>query len=104
PSGGIVSPKTFFDKLPYMPGADNRASLAPVELVRYHLEKAGPNYPEHTIRFYRSTATLVGNKLVFKDSRVLMTGLQSLIFTRANISSPIVEYKMIKARARKSVR
>lgn len=103
-SGGLESTQTFYEKLPFVPGADNRTSFSPVELISYHLERQLPNSPDHTIKLVRTTANIVASKLVFNQPLILMTGIQSLVFVRSNISNPIIEYKLTKVRTRKSVK
>jgi hypothetical protein len=87
----------LFENLPYLPGTDNLSSLTPVELVRYHLERPSPNSPDTKIVLMRSTATIVGSELSFESAHILMTGVQSIVFTRKNISAATVEYKLTKS-------
>jgi hypothetical protein len=94
----MKSSQSFYENLPYLPGTDNLSSLTPVELVRYHLERPSPNSPDSQIVLMRSTATIVGSELSFESAHILMTGVQSIVFTRKNISNPTVEYKLTKAR------
>jgi hypothetical protein len=103
-SGGVESSQTFYEKLPYIPGGDNRTSLTPVEIVRYHLERPSPKSPDHMIQLKRTTATIVANALVFQNSLILMSGLKAIEFSRVSVSNPTIEYKMDKVRTRKSVR
>lgn len=93
----IKSAKMLFENLPYLPGTDNLSSLTPVELVRYHLERPSPNSPDTKIVLMRSTATIVGSELSFESAHILMTGVQSIVFTRKNISAATVEYKLTKS-------
>jgi prepilin-type N-terminal cleavage/methylation domain-containing protein len=103
-SGGVESSKTYYEKLPYIPGGDNRTSLTPVEIVRYHLERPTPESPDHMIQLKRTPATIVANTLVFENSLILMSGLKVIEFSRVSVSNPTIEYKMNKVRARKSVK
>ncbi|WP_408096424.1 hypothetical protein ACJVC5_15400 [Peredibacter sp. HCB2-198] len=102
-SGGLESSKTFFDKLPYIPGNDNRTTLAPVEIVQYWLERPNPTSPDHLIELRRARATLVGGRIKFQKGVILMTGLQSIVFSRSNISNSIIDYKLKKVRLKKSL-
>lgn len=103
-SSGVHSPQTYYEKLPYIPGGDNRTSITPVELIRYHLERKTPTSLDHTIQLKRTPATIVGNRLEFQNSLILMSGIKALEFTRVSISNPTIEYKMHKVKARKSVK
>lgn len=97
----ILSSKIFFERLPFMPGHDNGAYLAPVELVRYHIERSTPTSPEYKNVLMRSVATKSGS---FESPRILMSGIQSLLFTRNNVSEPTIEYKIIKAKAQQTIK
>lgn len=99
-SGGldIKSSKKLFENMPFIPGSDNQASLVPVELIRYHLERPTPNSPDSKIVLMRSSATIVGGELSFERAHVLMTGIQSVVFTRPNISNSTIDYRFIKGR------
>lgn len=103
-TANITSSETLFKKMPFSPGLDNGASLSPVELIRYHLERPAPNSPDHQIRLFRSMASLDGSELSFQRAHILMTGVQSIVFTRPNISNPTIEYKIIKARTQQSIK
>lgn len=100
---GLTSSRTFYERLPYIPGNDNRSNLAPVEIVQYWLERPNPTSPDHLINLMRTRAILVGGQIKWQKSIILMSGLQSLIFSRVNISNPIIEYKMRKVRLKKSL-
>ena len=100
----LTSTAELFNKMPFSPGLDNGASLSPVELIRYHLERPAPNSPDHQIRLFRSMASISGSELSFERAHILMTGLQSIVFTRPNISNPTIEYKIIKARTQQSIK
>ncbi|GEM_PF-1573430 len=101
---GVVTSKTLFEKMPFIPGQDNGATLSPVELVRYHLERPTASSPDHQIRLFRSMASLSGGTLSFERAHILMTGVQSIVFTRTNISNPTIEYKINKVRLQKSIK
>jgi prepilin-type N-terminal cleavage/methylation domain-containing protein len=90
--------KKFIENLPFIPGFDNQAFLQPVELVRYHLERPTPNSKDDKIVLMRSVATLSGTKLSFERAHVLMSGVKSIVFTRKNISSATLEFKIDKVR------
>jgi hypothetical protein len=90
--------------MPYIPGSDNLASITPVELVRYHLERPNPGSPDNHIFLARSAATIDGGELSFERAHVLMTGIQSIVFTRKNVSNPTIEYKFIKVRYQKAIK
>lgn len=98
----LKTAKELFELMPYVPGSDNLTSFTPVELVRYHLERPSPNSPDSKIVFMRSAASVVttnvGKKLSFERAHILMTGVQSIVFTRKSVSNPTIEYKLIKAR------
>ncbi|WPU63365.1 prepilin-type N-terminal cleavage/methylation domain-containing protein [Peredibacter starrii] len=102
-TGGLTTTRSFFDKLPYIPGNDNRATLAPVEIVQYWLERPNPTSADHLIELRRARATLVGGQIKFQKGVILMTGLQSIVFSRANISNSIIDYKLKKVRLKKSL-
>lgn len=99
-AGGLKlkTTKDLFELMPYIPGSDNLASLTPVELVRYHLERPSATSPDSKIVLMRSAATIVGGKLSFERAHLLMTGVQAIVFSRRNISNPTIEYKLTKAR------
>lgn len=103
-SANITSSQTLFEKMPFSPGLDNGSTFSPVELIRYHLERPAANSPDHQIRLFRSVASLSGSTLSFESAHILMTGLQSIVFTRPNISNPTIEYKIIKARTQQSIK
>lgn len=90
--------KDLFEYLPYMPGSDNLVSFTPVELVRFHLERPSANSPDTKTVLMRSSATIVGGELSFERAHLLITGVQSIVFKRKNISNPTIEYKLNKAR------
>lgn len=99
-SGGlhIKSSQHFFENMPFIPGSDNQANLVPVELIRYHLERPTPSSPDSKIVLIRSAATIVGGELSFERGHLLMTGIQSIVFTRPNISNSTIDYRFINAR------
>ena len=101
---GLSTSKVFFEKMPFIPGHDNGAFLSPVELVRYHLERPIATSPDHKIVLVRSVATLSGGSLSFERGHILMSGVQSIVFTRNNISNPTIEYKIVKARLQQSIK
>lgn len=103
-TSGLTTSEDLFKKMPFMPGTDNGAYISPVELIRYHLERPSPNSPDHQIRLFRSLADLSGSELSFERAHILMTGVQSMVFTRANISNPTIEYKINKARLQQSIK
>lgn len=97
--------KNLIEKMPYLPGSDNLTFITPVQLVRYHLEKPTPSSPDHKIFLMRSVATITGSgQLSFDSGHVLMTGIQSLVFSRNNISNPTIEYKLNKVRTQTSIK
>lgn len=96
--------KDLIEKMPYIPGSDNLASITPVELIRYHLERPAPNSPDTKIVLMRSVATIVGGQLSFERAHVLMSGIQSIVFTRRNVSNPTIEYKLIKVRYQSAIK
>lgn len=99
------STKNLIENMPYLPGSDNLTFISPVQLVRYHLEKPTPNSPDHTIILMRSVAEINGsNMLSFDRGHILMSGVQSIVFTRKNISNPTIEYKLNKARTQNSIK
>lgn len=102
-TSGLTSTRLFYEKLPYIPGNDNRTSLAPVEVVKYWLERPNAQSGDHMIQLMRSKATFVGGKIEFQKPIILMNGLQSIVFSRVNISNPIIEYKLKKVRMKKSL-
>jgi prepilin-type N-terminal cleavage/methylation domain-containing protein len=101
---GLTTSENLFKKMPFMPGLADGAYISPVELIRYHLEKPSPNSPDHQIRLFRSVADLSGGLLKFERAHILMTGVQSMVFTRNNISNPTIEYKINKARLQQSIK
>ena len=96
--------KKLIEKMPFIPGTDNLATITPVELVRYHLERPAANSPDSKILLMRSTATIVGGQLSFERAHILMSGIQSIVFTRNNVSNPTIEYKLIKVRYQKAIK
>ena len=104
PIPNLNSARKLFEKMPYIPGSDNLATITPVELVRYHLERPTANSPDNQIILARSAATIVGGKLSFERAHGLMTGIQSIVFTRKNVSNPTIEYKLIKVRYQKAIK
>jgi prepilin-type N-terminal cleavage/methylation domain-containing protein len=100
----LNSAKKLFENMPYIPGSDNLATITPVGLVRYHLERPNVNSPDNQIVLVRSEATLVGTKLSFVRAHVLMTGIQSIVFTRKNVSNPTIEYKFTKVRYQSAIK
>lgn len=103
-NANVREPKILFEEMPYSPGMDNGAFFTPVELVRYHLERASPNSPDHEIRLLRSTATISGKYLSFQRAHILMTGAQEVVFTRKNVSNPSIEYKITRAKPQQSIK
>lgn len=103
-SSGLNSPKTFFEMLPYIPGMDNRAYLSPVEIVEYYLQRPTQKSPDHEIQLIRSRLKVSGRKLVQEAPRAIISGVTSIQFKRVNISNALIEYKLKKARFRKSVK
>lgn len=100
----INSSAKLIENMPYIPGSDNLASITPVELIRYHLERPAPNSPDTKIVLMRSVATIVGGQLSFERAHVLMSGIQSIVFTRKNVSTPTIEYKLIKVRYQSAIK
>lgn len=100
----LTSTQDFYEKLPYLPGTDNLTSVMPVELIRYHLERPSPNSPDHQIVLMRSVAENVGGSLSFDRAHILMSGIQTIVFTRRNISNPTLEYKITKVRLQRSIK
>lgn len=103
-SGGIHNTKTFYENLPYIPGTDPRTVITPVEIVEYYLERPAPQSHDHLIELKRSTANLNGSSLEFGKSLTLMSGIKSVVFSRSNVSTPVIEYKLRKVRMRKSLK
>lgn len=103
-SNGIKSTKTFYERLPYIPGTDDRTILSPVEIVEYFLEKPSANAPDHQITLKRAKASFTGSAIKFDAPLTLMSGIQSIVFSRANISNPVIEYKLRKVRMKKSLK
>jgi hypothetical protein len=102
--GGLNSPRTFFEMLPYVPGMDNRAYISPVEVIEYYLKKPNINSPDHEVTLYRSRMKATGTRLAQEAPLPLISGITSIQFKRANISNALIEYKLKKARFRKSVK
>jgi hypothetical protein len=100
----IDTSRKLIENMPYIPGSDNLASITPVELIRYHLERPTPNSPDTKIVLMRSVATLVGGEFSFGRAHVLMSGIQSIVFTRKNVSNPTIEYKLIKVRYQSAIK
>ncbi len=100
----ITTSKDLIENMPYIPGSDNLASITPVELIRYHLERPAANSPDTKIVLMRSVATIVGGQLSFERAHVLMSGIQSIVFTRKNVSNPTIEYKLIKVRYQSAIK
>lgn len=103
-SSGLTSPRTFFEMLPYVPGMDNRAYISPVEVIEYYLKKPNINSPDHEISLYRSRMKVTDKRLTQEAPLPLISGITSIQFKRANISNALIEYKLKKARFRKSVK
>lgn len=101
---GLTTSKDLIEKMPYIPGSDNMASFTPVSLVRYHLERPSASSPDNKIVLMRSTAEIVGTQLSFERAHVLLTGIQSIVFTRKNVSNPTIEYKLNKVRLQQVVK
>ena len=87
-STNLSSSKNFYEKLPYVPGSDDRTSLYNVELVKYHLERA--NSDTHLVR---TVGQLQGNQITFGNPIKIMSGIKAIIFSRVNVSNPVIEYK-----------
>jgi len=100
----INSSAKLIENMPYIPGSDNLASITPVELIRYHLERPAANSSDTKIVLMRSVATIVGGQLSFERAHVLMSGIQSIVFTRKNVSTPTIEYKLIKVRYQSAIK
>ncbi len=94
----LDSPKKFVEHLPFIPGFDNQAYLQPVELVGYRLTRPSPNSKDDKIQLERSVAILDGTNLKFERAHILMSGVKSIVFTRKNISSATLEFKIDKVR------
>lgn len=103
-SSGIKSTKTFYERLPYIPGTDDRTILSPVEIVEYYLEKPSATAHDHQIVLKRAKASFTGSAIKFDAPLTLMSGIQSIVFSRANISNPVIEYKLRKVRMKKSLK
>lgn len=103
-STGLVSSRMFFEKLPYLPGLNNRANLSPVEVVEYFLKKPTALSPDHETQLYRTRLINSGGRLVRESPRPIISGITSMVLKRANISNPLIEYKLKKARILKKVR
>lgn len=101
---GVHSTKTFYEKLPYIPGTDPRTVISPVEIVEYYLERPSHESDDHLIELKRTTASFNGSSLKFGKSLTLMSGIKSIVFTRSNVSAPVIEYKLRKVRMRKSLK
>lgn len=100
----LDTPKTFFEKLPFIPGMDNRSYVSPVEVVEYYLKKPTTNSPDHAIQLVRTKLGISGNKLIPEKSVPIMSGIQTIQFKRSNISNSLIEYKIKKTNMRKSVK
>lgn len=103
-TGGIKSTKTFYEKLPYIPGTDDRTVLSPVEIVEYYLEKPSKEAQDHQILLKRARASFSDGAIKFDAPLTLMSGIQAVVFSRANISNPVIEYKLRKVRMKKSIK
>ncbi len=102
--GLVLSAKTFMEKLPYLPGMDNRAYLSPVELVEYYLKKPSFASPDHQTQLIRTRYKLSGAELVADVTTPIITGVQEIIFKRRNVSNPLIEYRIKKVNMRKSIK
>ena len=102
--GGVTTSKALFENMPFTPGLNNGASVVPVELVRYHLERPTPKSPDHEVRLFRSVATVQGTTLSFERAHILMTGVKSVVFSRFNVSNPTIEFKLNRTRAVESIK
>ncbi len=93
-----TSTKELIEKLPYLPGLNNNVTFAPVQVIRYHLERPSADAPPHKNLLMRSTSTIVGNQISFDRAQILGSGVQAIDFTRENISYPNLEFKLQLAR------
>lgn len=84
----LNTPKNFYEKLPYVPGSDDRTSLYNVELVKYHLERV--NSDTHLVR---TVGQHKGNQITFGNPIKIMSGIKAIVFSRVNVSNPVIEYK-----------
>lgn len=94
----IKDPKSFFEYLPYTPGLDERSNLHLVDIIKYHLIEEGSTNGEKEISLARSIGTIQGNQIIFGHSVKIMSGLDSVVFSRSNISNPVIEYKFKSSR------
>jgi len=90
---GIITPKIFFEQMPVYPGLDNRSTLQPVELVKYYLYRQDGADKDKTV-LIRESATYQGGSLKFTKSHKLLFGLESIEFTRENISQSGIGMKI----------
>lgn len=95
----VTSSKTLYEKLPYIPGADDRTSIYHVNVVKYYLE-----YSDDKVHLYRSLGEVEGGRVKFGKGIKIMTGLKSIVFSRANVSNPSIEYRFITQSKRISKR
>lgn len=111
-SKGLTTAQTFFEKLPFIPGMDNRSYLSPVEIVEYYLLKPSASAPDHKISLIRTKYSTKSSGSIFRRTTGLvagtpfpiMSGIASIQFRRSNISNGIIEYKIRKVNMRKSVK
>ncbi len=101
---GIKSTKTFYEKLPFIPGTDDRTVLTPVEVVEYYLEKPTKEALDHQVLLKRAKASFSNGSIKFEKPLTLMSGIKSIVFSRKNVSNPVVEYKLRKVRMKKSLK
>lgn len=94
----INNTRNLYEKLPYIPGADDRTSIYNVEIVKYYLEESDNN----NVNLMRALGSYEGGRVTFKHSIKIMTGLSSVIFSRVNISNPVIEYKFVTTNKRVS--
>lgn len=94
----INSSQEFYSKLPFIPGGDNSTFITPVIIVKYYIQKESPESAPKFNKLVREVATFDGKYLAFNSPKILMSGIQSLTFSRKNISSAQIEYKIKKVK------
>jgi len=88
----INSSKNLYEKLPYIPGIDDRTSIYYVDVVKYYLEKSDNT---NNVNLMRALGSYEGGRIKFDHAVNIMSGINAMVFSRVNISNPVIEYKFI---------
>lgn len=91
---GLSSAKKFYEKLPFLPGHDNGTFFQPIELVRYYLERPAGLEGSKFTRLVRESAIYRGGLIRFEKKFNIFVGIQSIVFTRKNVSNPTITFKI----------